>query len=125
MNKQLKLPVPPITYYPPPPEEPQWNKERQSEHTRSLCIYILRLAVWVEFCRSEMWFAIDMGLPVAPSEEWDSFHGQSEEYIGDLVRVLRVWASDPTELYEIDVDELAMILLSLANPIVSRHNGET
>lgn len=97
MSKRVQLPTPPLPYYPPPPEEPRWNQERQSSHARSLRLYIAALVMWVELCRSQMRSCIDMGLPVASCKEWDSYFSQSKEYIGDLMKMLQVWSSDPIE----------------------------
>ena len=104
-NKTLQLPSPPLPYYPPHPDEPRWNQERQRDHARSLFLYIGSLVVWMELCQSQMRFAVDVGLPVAPAEQWDSFFFRSKEYIDDLTKMLKVWSNNPMEPEDIDFEE--------------------
>ena len=59
----------------------------------------------MELCQSQMRFVVDVGLPVASIEQWDSFFFQSKEYIDDLTKMLKVWSNDPMEPEGIDFEE--------------------
>lgn len=86
------LPVPPLRFYLPPPSEPVWRNERQSQHVASLHSYISEMFVWTEQCRNQMLFLQkSVGHPVASTKEWDDFLAASLTVIREWIETLKQW----------------------------------